>query len=84
MSMERFTVNLAPDKVEYTIGNYTFIVSSKFMPFSEKTTLTDCIEKHIESEFAHLTKFNKGAIITDEYIPTAGKEAKCSQKTSSE
>lgn len=80
----RFFIGLAPKENEYTIGNYTLIVSSRFMPLSENETLTDRIEKHIESEFAHFTKITKGDKITDEYIPTAGKEEKCSQKTISE
>ena len=83
--MDRFFVglNCGGDR-EYTIGNYTFVVSSRFKPLSEAVTLADKIEKHVESDFAHFTTIEKGDMITEEYIPTAGKEEKCSQVTQTE
>ena len=83
--MDRFFVglNCGGDR-EYTIGNYTFVVSSRFKPLSEAVTLADKIEKHVESDFAHFTNIEKDGIISTEYIPTDGKEKKCSQVTPTE
>lgn len=76
--MNVFHVGLIKDDHKHKIENYTYIVSSSFLPVSKETTFSEIIENLIKSDFTHFTNIQKGGILSQEHLPTAGKEEKCS------
>lgn len=64
----------------YQINGVTYVVDAVFQPVKQKTTLRDRLKHYLNNNFADLTHFKNGTILSLEYVLTAGKEDLCSQK----
>lgn len=60
-------VGLGCKNKKYAFNNTTFIVESKFLPYSSgEPTLREKLVEYFNNEFAHSTIFAENTILTDE------------------
>ncbi|MBP9988155.1 MAG: hypothetical protein KBT46_01515 [Ruminococcus sp.] len=75
--MDKYFVGLGSKQNDYIINGVRYIVASKFMPFENSVTLTDKVEKYLDSDFADLTDLPTIDKLTDDYVcSTVRKEDK--------
>ena len=80
--MYKYIVGFGYESNEYTVNGVKYTVESKFVPtdfknMNNNTTMDNCFEKYLKSDFADLPSVESGGKITAEDVcSAAGKEDK--------
>ena len=74
MSRNNWIVGIGADERRYRINGVTYVVSSVYAPSKTKVTLSDKLEKYLNSPFADLTIQETKADNNGEYACSAAGE----------